>query len=495
MNKCVNTYRIGNEIQVKWPITTNGEEQTLDGRKISLYLIDPLNRKHKVERFGTERNVVVFTMSAQEQNEVGIYSMLLVENEGEPHQLSVDYCNAFRLVSHSCEIPSDMAAGDIPLDSTNVDAGIHGLSAYEIAVNYGYEGSEEQWASEFNTVLKSTELIIESVNKAGKVLERSEELFEGLSDIQKYEQGRRDAEKDRVEAEKDRQSAETLRKEAETLRADAETKRQEAETRRSEEFSQTIQSNANSFTTQQVAFSEAFETSQRQRAKYYEDSEVARQSNFVESEQSREQRYVEFIGEIEKNENKRKSEEQERISLETQRKRNESQREEAETIRQQNENKRMSAENKRISEEDDRVAAETQRKRNEQQRIENDGVLAENERIRVAAENKRDEAEYKRVLAENERQSAEKQRSEAETKRNNNFSAAIKSMDEKFEEKTNEYNEQFAEMLKSGKNDIKTAIDEFNRTEHVLTQEEFDALVASGELVEGCDYKIIEDED
>lgn len=50
-------------------------------------------------------------------------------------------------------------------------------------------------------------------------------------------------------------------------------------------------------------------------------------------------------------------------------------------------------------------------------------------------------------------------------------------------------------MIQGGETRINNAIAAFQHTEVVLTEEEFDELVANGGLVEGCDYKIIEDEE
>ena len=86
----IKTYRIGNEIQIKWPILTNGEEQSLAGRRLSLYLSDQWGNDRKVETFGTEGNVIVFTFLATEQYKTGVYRLTLFENEGIAHQTACD---------------------------------------------------------------------------------------------------------------------------------------------------------------------------------------------------------------------------------------------------------------------------------------------------------------------------------------------------------------------------------------------------------------------
>lgn len=176
------TYRIGNEISIRWPILTNGNEESLDGRYLTLYMSDQYGSSRQVENFGTEGNVIVFTFLPTEQKRTGTYHLTLFENEGDEHQLVCDWCNAFRLVAHSCEIPADMAADELPLNATNIDVGIRGQSAYEIAVQHGYEGSEEQWAQQFNTILTSAETIEAGAQAAQQILDRNEQLAGDLAD-------------------------------------------------------------------------------------------------------------------------------------------------------------------------------------------------------------------------------------------------------------------------------------------------------------------------
>ncbi|MBR1527614.1 MAG: hypothetical protein IJ640_13335, partial [Prevotella sp.] len=233
MKKNIKTYRIGNDIQIKWPILTNGEEQLLDGRDLNLYVVDPMGNKKRIKAFGMEAHIIAFTFSHNEQKHTGVYGLMLVENEGKEHQGITDNCCAFQLVEKTCQIP-DYMAEDTPLDAGKVDVGIHGLSAYEIAVNHGYEGSEEQWVHDFELVLNSTELSVEYSLQAVQVLARTEELFEGLSTIQETEQGRVSAEKGRVEDEEGRVEAEAGRVEAEQGRTEAETGRNNSEQERVE---------------------------------------------------------------------------------------------------------------------------------------------------------------------------------------------------------------------------------------------------------------------
>lgn len=395
MDENIKTYRIGNELKVFWPILTNGEEESLSGRRISLFLTDPLNVVHKIERFGTEGNAVVWVFPGEEQKLTGLYTLTLFENLGGAHQTATDSVKAFRLVRHSNEIPSSMQVEELPLASTNMDVGIRGLSAYEIAVNYGYEGSEEQWVAEFNTVLSSTEIITEAVERAEHVLARTEELFNDLSDIQQ-------AELQRVENEGQRQQNEQARQEQEQARAAT--------------FADNEQQRGQSFTKAQQQRQQAFETAEQQRGQTFTANEQARQHAFETNEQQRESGYHDFITDIETAEGQRGNAESQRMeneadrqAKETERRQYESARQEYEAVRRERETIRYTQEQERVSKETQRGQAELQRERNENLRVRRDNAIAQAEQLRVNAEQQRIQNETDRMEAEAARELASQQ--------------------------------------------------------------------------------------
>ena len=58
---------------------------------------------------------------------------------------AVDACNVFELVSTTCQEPTaDMESETIDWQS-NIQIGIKGASAYEIAVSQGFQGTVEEW--------------------------------------------------------------------------------------------------------------------------------------------------------------------------------------------------------------------------------------------------------------------------------------------------------------------------------------------------------------
>ncbi len=470
-NENMKTFRIGNEIQVRWPILTNGEETSLSGRDLTLILSDQWGNDREVKTFGTEGNVIVFTFLASEQFKTGVYRLTLYENYGKLHQIATDYCFAFKLVAHSCDIPSDMSSSELPLDSTNVDVGIHGLSAYEIAVNYGYEGSEEQWMEEFHTVLSSTQLIVESVERSELVLRRSEELFEGLSTLQQSEQGRVDAEAIRVENEQQRVSNESDRQVNERQRVSAEAQRAETFVSSEQQRQQTFQSSE-----QQRDQTASENESQRQTN--FNTGEQSRQQTFETNESNRESRLTEVISDVQNAETLRQSAESdrqvaetERNSSESTRRLNENTRQASETTRNSNESYRRQQETRRASAEDERIQNELLRQSAERSRLEQDDVIAEAERLRVAAEQRRVVAESERAAAEQSRARAEEQRAAAELLREQNTTNAINGIAAEIQSKHTEYTQTLNEAVSQAQSDVQTAINDWNRTRRVAQTE------------------------
>lgn len=93
--------RIGKDISIAWRILTNGEAVSLEGRDLTLHLVDPLNRKMQIP-FTVEDVLLEAKVSGTTQKFLGKYSLTLWENYGKPGQTAVDACNAFELVKTTC---------------------------------------------------------------------------------------------------------------------------------------------------------------------------------------------------------------------------------------------------------------------------------------------------------------------------------------------------------------------------------------------------------
>lgn len=98
--------RRGNDIEIKWAIYAgsgiNEMPYDLTGKNLTLYLRTQYG-KTEIKKFFVSNHVVYFTIWGKDQSKIGVYSLELVENEGLEGMHTVDECDAFKLVNHSCE--------------------------------------------------------------------------------------------------------------------------------------------------------------------------------------------------------------------------------------------------------------------------------------------------------------------------------------------------------------------------------------------------------
>jgi hypothetical protein len=98
-------------------------------------------------QFSVESNIVQFRFKGTEQRMLGKYIVTVWENYGKEGQTAVDFW-AFHLVPDTF---SEGGKDDEGVDTETVDisgtieSGVKGLSAYEVAVENGYEGTVDEW--------------------------------------------------------------------------------------------------------------------------------------------------------------------------------------------------------------------------------------------------------------------------------------------------------------------------------------------------------------
>lgn len=205
-------FRIGTDIEIRWPILTNGKETTLEGRDLKLVLTTPLRQKISVD-FSVDNNVVVLIYPGCEQKIVGIYNLTLWENFGHERQTVVDKCSAFELVPWSC-----MAGGDddnlvirpvVELDASDMLVGLPGYSAYEIAVKNGFEGTEEEWLA--SLVGPKGDAFTYNDFTPEQIQELQKPASDMISQLENTDQTIKKNELNRQQSEQQRQQNETLR--------------------------------------------------------------------------------------------------------------------------------------------------------------------------------------------------------------------------------------------------------------------------------------------
>lgn len=314
----MNTIRIGNDFTVEWTVTRMGEASSLEGLDLHLYIDTPRGRM-EMDEYLLDGNKFRFLYPGSRQLVAGVYSLTLTINEGKDNMSAVDACKVFRLVESGCAACSDALYGEGIVVECNSDIVVpaNGMSAYEIAVLHGFQGTEEEWVA---SLKKPAEDAAEEVKEQAKGWQEQEDAR------QKAEQGRVAAENRRVENENQRVASEQERVTAEKGRAEAESERQSNEKER--------QSGEDERKEAETARNEA----EKKRA----SDEEARQGNETARKEAE--------GKREEAERARARSEAERVTAEKGRSEAERQRGTAESKREQAESGRVSAERQRVTE-------------------------------------------------------------------------------------------------------------------------------------------------
>lgn len=97
--------------------------------------------------FRIEGEKIIALWPQEKQMGVGEYDLLLYARKNDGGQGVVDQWRFCRLVAHSAEAdaPGDDGGVEAVIAMQPVTLALSGLSAYDIAVKHGFEGSEEEW--------------------------------------------------------------------------------------------------------------------------------------------------------------------------------------------------------------------------------------------------------------------------------------------------------------------------------------------------------------
>lgn len=233
--------------------------------------------------------------------------------------------------------------------------GIQGWSAYEVAVQHGFVGTEEEWVQSLKQ--PALDAAAEALDAKAQVEATEQAVKEAEALRVTAEQGRVNAENTRVSNENTRISNEDSRKAEESKRVTAENARIAAETSRKEAESSRVNA---------------------------ESDRVTAEGARVAAEQLRAN-----------SESERNTKEKERIANEA--------------IRVASESERVTAETSRKEEEAKRVEAETARDTAEQERVSNESTRQANEAVRETQEAAREKNTADAITAVNEAKTAAQQ--------------------------------------------------------------------------------------
>lgn len=243
--------RIGNDIIIRMRLTRNGESEDLTGKKLFVMLRSSY-KKLIVEHTIIGDEIIVIWLGS-EQERTGTYTVTVIEEYGNGNRNTVDACNAFTLVPFSCT-EADAKTGGQTID-LNLDISVpgNGLSAYEIAVRYGFEGTEEEWLEslkgERGEPFEYSDFTPEQINELKRpATEAAEIANSAASKANSAAMNATTAASTAInaanaikETEQEINASENSRKEAEGARENAEQERVLAEQARNEEFNEAIE--------------------------------------------------------------------------------------------------------------------------------------------------------------------------------------------------------------------------------------------------------------
>lgn len=332
--------RIGNDINVRWEVKTDGKAVSLEGKTLKLY-VRSAYRKEEITTFTVEGCVVSFTYPASMQRMTGARAVILEDaTEGAPRR-TVCADQAFTLVAHSCEENDDDVEFEdfmVSLQS-NVLIGKPGLSAYEVWLSEGNTGTLEDWYAFLRK--PATDI-------AADVAEAEAERKAAETARQEAEDQRINSERERTTSETERTTAEQARQENETTRVSAETERVLAELSRQRAEVKREQAAEDNKAANDAAVAAAMAAAAAVDSAIREANTAASAANTATNEANAE-------------EGKRTEAESLRAEAEATRSREEGIRQESETERVRNETEREAEEATRQTAEAERVKADKER--------------------------------------------------------------------------------------------------------------------------------------
>ncbi|MGM9774885.1 MAG: hypothetical protein ACI3Y2_06770 [Candidatus Egerieousia sp.] len=152
--------RLGNDIDISWDIKVSSPDgdkpYPLEGKNLTLYLVNH-GQQTRIEDFTIDGNIILWKYLGKNQDTIGTFSLTLVENAGREDMHTVDSCEAFVLTRSSIST-SGTSCGTLDINTvklcTTVVLGLpgrNGDSAYEIARQNGFEGTEQEWLEELQS--------------------------------------------------------------------------------------------------------------------------------------------------------------------------------------------------------------------------------------------------------------------------------------------------------------------------------------------------------
>lgn len=172
--------RIGNDVTLKWKVFVNDGAVPLTSlENIKVVLLDSSQRVMPIDVVDIDNDTITIKLygykmlGSNSQWRTGAYSLELYINKDMRGQAVADLQNAFALVSKTYEAGGDSqdveVGTGIDIEPISIAIGIKGddgKSAYEIWLENGHEGTEQDFLDSLkaNVTLESLGLVIDAEN-------------------------------------------------------------------------------------------------------------------------------------------------------------------------------------------------------------------------------------------------------------------------------------------------------------------------------------------
>lgn len=95
--------RLGNDLHISWEILRNGEPEDFTDKIVEVKLVHAQTFTFVPIEWSIEGNIIEIDFLGKDQKRKGEYRIYLTENRGEVGMSTLDTCEAFYLVDHSCQ--------------------------------------------------------------------------------------------------------------------------------------------------------------------------------------------------------------------------------------------------------------------------------------------------------------------------------------------------------------------------------------------------------
>lgn len=157
-------FRIKNDLPIEWTVKRLGKPETLAGKELKVFLTN-IYGDTEIKDYLVQDNVIRFVFEGAAQKIAGKYGLKLIENQDGEGMVTIEACDAFCLTDGCVDTCNDNTLAV----KSNIVVPANGLSAYEIAVLHGYEGTEEEFPAWLRQpAVKGAELAINAAQEALK---------------------------------------------------------------------------------------------------------------------------------------------------------------------------------------------------------------------------------------------------------------------------------------------------------------------------------------